>query len=215
MRLSPMIYLYIFLGLAAFLFFLWINGADAADMKVKQYDHVASDIYLDGWIEPGDGEKFRYLLKDLKAPPRTLFLNSRGGMVGDALKIGYMTKAYGVKTVIRRGKWCLSSCAFIFAAGYNAKKNEPNRWIHAKGKLGVHRPLSVNSRGEKRAWKQSDPKLKTVGIYLKFVGAGKNFLRRFVQTPNSKIYVFKNRELNRMAGYKVYNNTARVILLNK
>ena len=82
-----------------------------------------------GDIIEGDFESFLRNFTKLEKPPTAFYIESQGGNLIEAMKIGSFIK--GSQIEVRTGDYCYSACVFIFAA---ASKRL------ALGELGLHRP---------------------------------------------------------------------------
>ncbi|SMY07838.1 hypothetical protein [Flavimaricola marinus] len=88
-------------------------------------------LTLTGSIAPGDAERFADWLSTQTTPPDTIFLNSPGGSVGDALAIGRLIRAMPASTRMTETDVCLSACPYILAGG-TTRQVEDGAWV------GVH-----------------------------------------------------------------------------
>ena len=102
--------------------------------------YPATGIELNGELIPGDTEKLKSSIRDIqrKFPTNrckngilTIALNSTGGSVSEAIKLGDLIRNEEAATwVLQNGK-CYSSCVYTFAGGI--------RRVNL-GKIGIHRP---------------------------------------------------------------------------
>lgn len=105
-------------------------------------------IYLTGPFEPGDSDRLKTILEDLKGRGgtkpgeslATLSLDSRGGALEEGMRVGRLLRQFGVATVVRNGKLCLSSCAIAFLGGTTPGAAGPtaDRQLEIGGRLGFH-----------------------------------------------------------------------------
>lgn len=118
------------------------DGASAARPMMR-------NIRMIGMIEDGDANRLRALLTELRrntarAPAKPLAvveMNSIGGDIIEAMKLGYMFQEFGVATVVRSGDSCLSACALAFLGGaerQSALETTPARTVEVGGSLGFH-----------------------------------------------------------------------------
>ncbi len=84
-------------------------------------------LALIGGVDAGGADRIIKELAD--AAPSKLYLNSPGGSVDDALRLGRYLRSAGIETVVAKGDVCLSACPYIFAGGETRS---------ADGTLGVH-----------------------------------------------------------------------------
>lgn len=103
-------------------------------------------------IAPGDYEA---LLKGIKANPgkfarKVVMLDSIGGSVSEAIRMGRLLRETGFDTWVPRAAVCQGSCVYLLAAG---------RAKTVRGHVGIHRPYytgsdsvhSVSTAGASRA----------------------------------------------------------------
>ena len=88
-------------------------------------------LTLTGGIAPGDAERFADWLSTRGDPPQTVFLNSPGGSVTDALAIGRTLRGLAATTAMTAADICLSACPYILAGG-TTRQVEDGAWV------GVH-----------------------------------------------------------------------------
>ncbi|MEX0408015.1 hypothetical protein ABGN05_20355 [Aquibium sp. LZ166] len=113
-------------------------------------------IQVHGPIREGDFEQIRDVLGEPTAhftncefanarPGFVVELNSQGGDLLEALKIGSYLRRKGAGTYIPPSGECLSSCAVIFMGGSRHTGDAtfvPSRTLHYSGKLGFHSPFT-------------------------------------------------------------------------
>lgn len=98
---------------------------------------IAWIIFAHGEITEGTTERLRRFLDDHRVPPdSTIYFDSPGGLVGEAMKLGRLIRARGLSTAIglpggEPGE-CLSACALTFLGGVW-------RFNGSKSIYGVHR----------------------------------------------------------------------------
>ncbi|MEM6887583.1 MAG: hypothetical protein AAGA74_02340 [Pseudomonadota bacterium] len=124
-----------------------------ADTKVGQHCSGATwptcYLYVDGPIVNGTFKKFQEFLTsdEVDGHSGQIFLNSRGGSLGEALQIGRLVRDYGLNTKVGKVRdfsaptfavegVCESACAYIFMAGVK-------RSLRDGDVLGVHRFFST------------------------------------------------------------------------
>lgn len=112
---------------------------------VNKIDSCTADSYFNGEIVEGDILVFERGISFIKkkfaerrcGPGKiNLYLNSPGGSVDAAMKIGRIARKEEIQTLVI--KECFSSCVFIMAGSVNR--------IVFQGKIGVHRPYLVDGR---------------------------------------------------------------------
>ena len=86
---------------------------------------------LEGTIEPGDADRIIAQIEDMPDTPDSLILQSPGGSVDDALRLGRFLRERGIGTRMLAGEFCHSACPYVLAAG-------AERDIHREASVGVH-----------------------------------------------------------------------------
>jgi hypothetical protein len=172
--------------------------AHAAELTVRFLDGRAIDSMLEGEIQPGDYDSFVAKIQN-GGLGTTLWLNSPGGNVYEALKIGRLVRALRMDTHApdrAGGKTfclthpkgagldkcnCASACFLIFVAGINRNGNH----------LGIHRVF--NNPDQLRLMSPDDAAITTgkatnvVSAYLIEMGVPTHFIERLMVIPSNKI----------------------------
>lgn len=90
-------------------------------------------MVVDGPIEDGD---YMTIVSHLRnGPPAVALLNSPGGRVDEAMRIGTYLNRRGYHTVVARNGMCASACALIWLAGDRRAK-------HSRSLIGFHAVFS-------------------------------------------------------------------------
>lgn len=92
---------------------------------------IGSILLMYGQIAPGDAQRVKAYFETLDTLPGSIALNSTGGVVDEALKIGRMVRKLSLNTVIMPGTICVSSCPYILAGG-------TERQVSLSGSVGLH-----------------------------------------------------------------------------
>lgn len=113
---------------------LVIKVAAAADVRISDVDAEGSApvVRLSGQIVGGEAGELRQLLQQTTAASRnpTVFLDSEGGDVDEAMAIGQVIRAAGATTI---HGYCASACVYAFLGGRE-------RFVSPDGGLSIHRP---------------------------------------------------------------------------
>ena len=114
------------------LYALFISfGANGSEIAFSDATH----IQLSGEIKPGDANKVVALYRSnpIRFLKSSWSLNSNGGDMAEAIKIGTMVKEfYQFVEVLGNGQKCASACFFIYISSVNRSA------LHLA--LGIHRP---------------------------------------------------------------------------
>ena len=125
-----------------FLFFLFaLDNVQAAE--IKRVPVAGTDIpmiSLRGEIVEGDALKFEQAVEGLDRA--AIELDSRGGLVGEALEIGATIRSGGFCTFVSEDEECLSACGLIWVSG-------TMRFMTNRSLIGFHAAY-VKENGEYR-----------------------------------------------------------------
>lgn len=97
-------------GVLVSVLILWGNSALSADIYL-----IPQGIYFEGEIVEGDFSKVASFTRNLAK--KNLYLNSGGGQVSEALKIGEFIRKNGFATNLPKESLCASACVIVFAGG--------------------------------------------------------------------------------------------------
>ncbi|EPJ45418.1 MAG: hypothetical protein OFPII_27820 [Osedax symbiont Rs1] len=154
-----------------------------------------ANLHINGEIVKGDYHKMLSLIKQQQDIPQTLLLNSKGGNVMEALKIGTFVRKYLLSF---ESKKCNSACVFISLGSVNHSDDK-------RGVFGLHRPKFNRQFFAKLNAEQATLKYRSlrsfVEKYMLAMGATKALVDKMFATPsNSMSYVPKQ------TVYKMHNS---------
>lgn len=154
----------------------------------------APALVLTGAILPGDAERFSDFMAGRPAP-ETVFLNSPGGSVSDALAIGRTLRALEVDTAMSEADVCLSACPYLMAAGVV-------RSVADGAMVGVHQHFFGENTALPAFLAVEDIQRGQgeVMAYLVEMGIDPRLMQPALMTPPDEIYILTAAE---MADYKL------------
>jgi hypothetical protein len=88
-------------------------------------------LMMTGAIAAGDARRLEAHLANLEEAPTRAAVNSPGGNVDEALRLGRLLREREMDTLLPAGTACLSSCPYVFAGGIE-------RLASRDGILGLH-----------------------------------------------------------------------------
>ena len=145
-------------------------------------------ISITGEITERDAAYFASHSKEFSYKRPKIFLNSRGGDVDAAMKIGRIIRSADGETTI--DGLCYSSCALIFIAGvirFNL------------GELGLHRPyLAAAPLGRAEIEKRLPIVRSTVKAYVQEMGITDTFFERMFNTDPSGMEIYRGSDLEKI-----------------
>jgi hypothetical protein len=144
-----------------------------------------------GRIEPGTASTFADFIEANSGKAKSVWLNSPGGSVADALAMGRAIRSARLETVVPANTYCASSCPLVFVGGV-AREAGRKAWI------GVHQiytlPGERGSLGDGFAHAQRMSA--ECQEYLVEMGVDARAWLPAMRTPKSKLYVYTPKELN-------------------
>ena len=114
-------------------FLVWLTVFVQASLAA-QFERQGKNIVFEGEIVEGDLERLQSMVQ--RYGYLRIELNSPGGLLSEALKIGAFVRSAGLETHIPRDATCASACVTIFAGGLL-------RTAHSNAKIGIHMGSAV------------------------------------------------------------------------
>lgn len=122
-------------GMLVALLLLVDRPAVAAEIRVLA--QCPLDVAISGSITGGDGERFERAVKQARCGLSSVSLNSDGGDMREAMRIGRTLRETRALAAVAVGSRCVSSCVLVFAGGASRGTG---------GLIGVHRPYFADAR---------------------------------------------------------------------
>ena len=144
-----------------------------------------------GTIEPGTADAFAAEVTKRGSYIKTVVLESPGGSVSDALKMGRLIRQKGFATEVEGGRTCASSCPLVFAGG-------SERRAGPKAAIGVHQVSAWAEKGTPRlagGMESAQRVSAECQRYLREMGIDLEVWVHAMETPKEKLYFFKPDEL--------------------
>lgn len=166
---------------------------DTADMPERlQIEAVEDGLHLWGRIAPGDAARLAERLERRDEADITIWLDSPGGSVTDALEIGRALRAGGFDTAMRTGAVCLSACPYILAGG-------ATRRLEDGALVGVHQHYFDQNVALPAIFAVEDIQRGQAEVmgYLIEMGIDPALMRHALATPPDEIYLLLPEELER------------------
>jgi hypothetical protein len=157
--------------LAATAVMAMMSSAHSADMQLSDKG-TAPRITINGELAKGDYQKFSNLVARLPSGHAgSVYLDSPGGAVDDALSIGSWVADQNWTTVVLRE--CASACALIWLAS-------KDRTVKSDARVGFHAVFFASGQ-------VSPGGNAKVGAYLFKLGFSPNTIEYLTQTPPKKV----------------------------
>lgn len=167
------------------------SGASALDFKILEHQSSSRYISASGTISVGDAAVLRGLLQT-EGKRTVVVLNSDGGAVTEALKIGRDLRRNDVDTFIPSDAHCLSACILAFVGG-------AHRTVADTGALGSHQfywPAGEAPAGDKATFLTQQLSANVLRHFLA-LDVDPEALTMIMDTPPSKMLVFSPALLKR------------------
>lgn len=117
----------------------------------------------------------------------SLSLDSRGGSISAAMKIGRLIRKKQLSVEVARGASCLSSCALLYTSGVNRQN---------LGEIGLHRPYLVGEPHTGRRIARGLPKMfADVRAFIAEMGVTVEVADIMFRTPPDTMRVFVGDEI--------------------
>lgn len=171
---------------------------------------------LQGAIEPGDAERAVSLLLSIRPIggslylyPSSLQLNSNGGDVTEALKLGALLKVlYMDVLVAANGKGlCASSCFFVFLSGVERHATgmdqlTTNGATGNFGPLGVHRPYFKAPEGGPASTTRQEKAMRATAVYLQSEQVPQALIDKMMSYASNDIYWLNSEEIRSIGRFR-------------
>lgn len=149
-------------------------------------------LFATGVIDPGTAEAFIAEVAKRGSYIKTVVLDSPGGSVADALRMGRLIRQKGFATEVESRRTCASSCPLVLAGGAERRAGE-------KAAIGVHQVSAPAQSGGARAaggGMQSAQRVSAeIQRYLRDMGIDLEVWVHAMETPKESLYFFKPEEL--------------------
>lgn len=182
--------------------------------KVTQAADVYTDgkitIHLDGEIRRGDAERVAIAVTESKHAA-TIVVSSLGGDINETMKIVSIVKGAHLNVRVAKGKFCASSCFFVYLAGLwrdsgigvnddgtLMPQEKRDRW---SGVVGIHRPYFKDPSGNPESQRRQIELMRKVKTYLAEEGVGQYLIDEMMSHPSNDIYWLKDHDIDAIGEY--------------
>lgn len=179
-------------AVAAVIAFLITGTASAGELFAWEREDRNFAIF-EGSIEEGDVAQFQQWFANLNPyKMSTVFLNSPGGDLGPAIRMGELMRLHDVRTVVAPRGRCVSACFFAFIGG--AERSVPDN-----SQLGVHQFTgSAEYETVDSAQRTAQALVADLLQYVKEMDVEQEALLPALLTPPEDMYIFTRDDLVRM-----------------
>jgi hypothetical protein len=155
-----------------------------AEMAFKEDQYHALFVTVSGTITEQDAEALARWNDRLPYFDQVfVHLNSSGGSLSAAMKIGRLLRKYEGRTSIPAGAKCYSSCALIFISGITR---------YSDGELGLHRPYFGGSPQKRETIEKEVPALlSALKTFVAEMGITNTFYEVMINTEPSRVAIYR------------------------
>lgn len=171
----------------AFVVLLAISGnAKAANIEKSLDSHGNSLVLLQGKITPGDTQKLAQFFLNTRSYP-ALNLDSRGGDVVEAIRLGELVRALRLQVQVADGGMCASACFFVWINGaYRVAVSR--EYKNGSGSVGLHRPFLINPENQESSLQKQSKVIAGVRDYLDSNFIPRRLIDIMMSRPSNDVY---------------------------
>ena len=160
------------------------------EFTMQDAGELGNVLLLYGAIESGDADRFAVYLMSLGDLTVPVALNSPGGVVDEALKIGRTLRDRDADTAILPGMVCVSACPYMLAGG-------GERRVSRRAAVGMHQHYYETPAYLPAFWAVEDIQhgQGRVMEFLIEMGVEPRVMLHSLNTPPDEIYVLVEEEL--------------------
>jgi hypothetical protein len=163
-------------------------GQSFAHMQIDKGES-STILFIYGEITKDDADAVAQQTTGVKADILIFNLNSIGGSVDAAIKIGRIVRANESTVSVPDGGKCFSSCALIYIAGV-IRRNY--------GIIGLHRPYLGAALSREAVERAAPLMLQKVKDYVREMGISDAFYDAMVNTEVSDVRLYHGREITKL-----------------
>jgi hypothetical protein len=165
-------------------------GQSFAEVQLDLKDPTHFYLIVYGTISKSDGDYVAQHEADFKTAYLSVFLNSEGGDVAAAMKIGRIIRNSEGNVTTQNNAKCFSSCALIYIAG--VKRSNTN------GVIGLHRPYLAASLSREIVEQAAPLMLQRIRDYVREMGVSDAFYDAMVNTEVSEVRLYHGDEIKKI-----------------
>jgi len=170
----------------SFLIYFFLGAIKLNILFAAEITQTDRTYKINGEIVAGDYIKLLRLVVNNKAGAR-IRLNSNGGDLNEALKIGELVNKLNLETIVSKGDYCASACFFIWLNGERRTALRIQKDVD-QFNIGLHRPfLSSVTTDQASRQRQIDVQRETIR-YLEDKLIPRRIIDLMMSRPSNEIY---------------------------
>lgn len=178
-----------------YLLFTFILSFSLASRSAQIEEFDKNFYVLKGLIETGDSDKLLVKIKNTKH--FGLLLDSKGGDLEEAIKLGSIVKTLGMTVRVSKDGVCGSACFFIYMNGLSRLAAGIEFKIHSKspivGFIAIHRPFfKVADTNNQKVLE------KKAAEYLKNLSVPTDLIEKMMSVSSVDAYFLTNDDIDRL-----------------
>ena len=150
-------------------------------------------IYMEGEFGVDTYRNFLKYIKNFK-DIKEIKINSNGGLVATAMKIGSYIKEHKYNTGVDDEMHCYSACGFVYFAG--AKKS-----LQGGAKIGLHRPYIPNQKDTPKSIRRVK---KEYISYWRYIKAPMDLYYEMMDVDRDNLFILDRNNINEYVDAKIY-----------
>jgi len=166
-------------------------AAEAASIDVEPISSKAVLINISGSIAAGDSDRLKETWESQKNHP-SIYLDSRGGDVDEALRMGRFLRAKRAMATVSPGGTCASACVFLLMGA-------PFRAVTAYSQVIIHRPYTTSTEDLPDEVREKNYRERTARIrsFLDEMHFSQDLFHEMESTPPEQGHLLSEAELTR------------------
>ena len=187
----------LWLTVSCILFTAGVGTSYAAEIEMKSVSrsNVQRNVaMIKGQIMPGDARKLVNLMVVNSDKYLPVVLDSTGGDVVEAIRMGVVIKTLRLPTRVENGGVCASACFFIWMAGSSRLASgfpRPTRF----GRIGLHRPFLRTPDNSETSLAVQANVMRGVTSYLEANLVSRRLIDLMMNRPSNDIYWLNNDDI--------------------
>jgi len=179
--------------------FLFLGLSQQGNLLAAEITQTSRTYNIYGEIAPGDYIKLLKLINN-NEPGYRIRLNSNGGDVNEAIKIGELVNRLNLETFVFRGDYCASACFFIWLNGERRFARRIQQGVD-QFNIGLHRPfLATVNTGQASRQKQIEIQRQTTK-YLEDKLIPRRIIDLMMSRPSNEVYWLTEADLFEIGEY--------------
>lgn len=164
-----------------------------------RFEWFYNGVNIKGEIVKGDYERLIEIIKYMDQPPMIYQLDSMGGDVLEAIKIGSLLRETYAKVIVDDMQVCASACVFILVGS-------PDRLLFDGARIGIHRPFFNRSYFSTLTAAKAEKKYRElqniVKAYLLNMGVPQDFIDMMYTISSNDVKWISGAEIEEKLGEK-------------